>query len=381
MNLKSNAAGWLVCALLVLAPAGPGSAQSSPKANKETLAFKAGHIVTGEGKIIVKGTMVVHDGRVVALGQKVSIPAGARVIDFKDGWIVPGMVDLVSRVSMPNDLSEPRDAVDLDNEPAHALVRGHRDFGLLAAEGITAAVVLPDPDGVVSGMAAVVKSDGRARAMARNKAAVALALTKKTRRSDRFPTSLMGSFQLLGQTLAKPQNDILKAVSRGERKALVRVDSEAEIRSWLRLSQTLGVTATLVTDGTVRRVLDELPQGTAVALPAPSLAASRRDLLLPAALHTRKHQLAFFVNTPKRAPADLRYGAALAVKMGLPPQHALHSITLNPALMVGVADRIGSLKAGKDADFLVMSGDVLNLSSVLLQTWIDGHQVYKRSGK
>ncbi|WP_369699594.1 amidohydrolase family protein [Nesterenkonia sp. Act20] len=74
------------------------------------------------------------------------------------------------------------------------------------------------------------------------------------------------------------------------------------------------------------------------------------------------------ISLPARAP--------LAVREGMDPAEALKAVTLNPAEVLGVSDRIGSLEPGKDADLALWSGDPLDTRNRVLRTWIDGEQVY-----
>ncbi len=389
MNLKTNSSGWLstvaVIALLSAILIDHASAQRPTamvfrRRAPNVVVFKIGHLATGTGPVIDGVMMRIKAGMIAEIGKKIAIPKGARVVDLGDSWVFPGMIDLQSKASMPHDLEEPRDAVDLDNRPSRAVVRDHRDFKLLAQAGITAVVITPSAEGVVSGVCAVVKSSSPAR-IAFGSGPVALALTASTQKRSRFPTSLMGAFQLLGQTLAKPSNKVLAAVAANQRASLIKVDTEAEIRAYLRLANALGLEGAMVTDGSVRRVMNDLVRPMSIALPAIGLNSPRRDLLLPAALDKSKHKVAFYSLTPDRSATDLRYAAALAVKMGLKRSAGLHSITKHPAEMAGMGKHIGTLAKGKDADFLVLSGHLLDLDAVLKQTWIDGHLVYQRSEK
>ena len=71
--------------------------------------------------------------------------------------------------------------------------------------------------------------------------------------------------------------------------------------------------------------------------------------------------------------------AAIAVRYGMSREKALEALTLAPARMLGLEDRIGSLEAGKDADFVVLSGDPLSVYSKVEQTWVEGTMIYDRS--
>ncbi|WP_044494145.1 amidohydrolase family protein, partial [Nesterenkonia massiliensis] len=77
-------------------------------------------------------------------------------------------------------------------------------------------------------------------------------------------------------------------------------------------------------------------------------------------------------------PIDfLIHQAALAVREGMDPAEALKAVTLHPAEVLGVADRMGSLEVGKDADFALWSGDPLDIRNRVLRTWINGREVYR----
>ncbi len=388
MNPKTNFNCWMSCAVIVLglllSVTHRVEAQSHATARKQATkvqAFRVGYLVSGEGPVLKDAMMIVKKGKIVSIGKNLALPAGLEAIDLgEDAWVFPGMVNCLTQASVPNDLKEPRDAIDLDNKSLSVIVAGHRDFDLLSSAGVTSVVVMPDAHGVVSGIAAVVKTNKGARPVT-EAGPVALALTSTTQKTNRFPTSLMGAFQLLGQTLSKPQSPILKAVAENKRASIVRVNTEAEVRAFLRIANTLGVKCAMATDGSIalRRALGQIKEPMAIILPALSLASHRRAQLMPALLEKKSHQVAFSSAMPGRSPEDLRFGASLAVHMGMSRLAALRAVTKNPAQIAGVGKRIGTLAKGKDADFIVLSGRLLDASAELQQTWIDGEQVYKRS--
>jgi imidazolonepropionase-like amidohydrolase len=95
----------------------------------------------------------------------------------------------------------------------------------------------------------------------------------------------------------------------------------------------------------------------------------------PAVLHKAGVKVAIGLGLAGHSAAELRnlpYAAAHAMAFGLPAEVALKAITLHPAEMLGVADRLGSLEAGKDATFLVASGDILDIRTQVLEVWISG---------
>ncbi len=101
-----------------------------------------------------------------------------------------------------------------------------------------------------------------------------------------------------------------------------------------------------------------------------------RSLASPGALAAAGVTIAITTDHPVVPIHFLVYQAALAVKEGLDPATALRAITLHPARIMGVDERIGSLAAGKDADLCIWSGDPLDVMSRVEQAWIDGRRVY-----
>lgn len=92
-------------------------------------------------------------------------------------------------------------------------------------------------------------------------------------------------------------------------------------------------------------------------------------------------RVAFFAETPKRHPDALRQGAIAAARGGLSRRAAIASITGDAAAIAGIGERVGRLAVGLDADFLVLSGDLLDARSRLHETWIDGRRVYRATPK
>ena len=107
-----------------------------------------------------------------------------------------------------------------------------------------------------------------------------------------------------------------------------------------------------------------------------SFTTSRRELLGPRALEEAGVEVAFSGRFPESPPVSLRLTAALAVRHGLDPAAARRGITVNPAKTAGVANRVGSLAPGRDADLVVFSDDPLRLDSRVLEVYIKGVRVY-----
>ncbi|MCB9833009.1 MAG: amidohydrolase family protein [Planctomycetes bacterium] len=345
---------------------------------QERLAFRARKLIPGAGAVVDDALMLVVDGRIEAISSGGSVPSAYRLIDLGDGVIAAGLVDAISMATAPNDLGESTDAVDLRSQVAEVLVAGHRDLGLLRASGITSVLILPTDSTLISGFGCVVKTTDELDFVSRT-GPIACGLGRGVVSDRRLPTSFMGAVKLLRETLAAADAPALKEWRAGKRPLYCRADDELQLRGALEIMAELSARLVLVTDGSLRRVL-ELAKGRALdlVLPAPSLEMPLRDLRLAGEAVAAGHHVAFRADTPSRSPEALRVGAALAVRHGMSPSAAWAAISSEPARLAGVAERIGSLAVGRDADFIVLDGDPIDLSASLRQTYVGGKVVYSR---
>ena len=107
----------------------------------------------------------------------------------------------------------------------------------------------------------------------------------------------------------------------------------------------------------------------------------RRSLEALGLLQSRGIPVGFALGSRERSPQGLRLSAALALSAGATREGALRALTLDAARIAGVEERVGSLARGKDADFVLWSGDPLDLSSRVESVWIGGHRVHARAAR
>ncbi|MEZ6197372.1 MAG: amidohydrolase family protein [Planctomycetota bacterium] len=361
----------LVCALT-------GAAATA--AAQDRVAVKAKRIVTGRGADLVDATMLVENGRVKAIGRELAIPAGYRTVDLGAAVVAPGFVDVASAAGAPNDLVESSVGIDDRGRTAEAVELAHRDFPLLAASGITTAVILPGDRSLVSGRGCAVKTGDRAR-LAEAEGPVRLTVTPSALSRARRPSSYADALEMLRVFLDESKGGrgqpAMIEFARGKRPGLCTVSSAAEIRDVLDLRRRYDLDLALIGAVDLQRALDGLAvKGLSVALAAPGPEADRRVSGLGALAEAAGITVAYFGDTPRRHPDVLRQGAITAVRHGLSSRAGLASITSAPAEIAGIGDRVGALAVGMDADFVVLSGDVLDARSRVLETWIDGRRAW-----
>jgi imidazolonepropionase-like amidohydrolase len=168
----------------------------------------------------------------------------------------------------------------------------------------------------------------------------------------------------------------LRRVARGEETVLLDCEG-AELQAVLRLVSATGLDAGLLGVEDPTRSLRELvAAGRPVVLGPFELGARGRDLRAAAHLSAAGIDVAFTSAAPARSPEALRLSAALCIAQGMSEDAAFRALTTIPARLLGVADRVGTIERGRDADLVVWSGHPLDLSSRLEEVWIEGQRVF-----
>lgn len=386
--------------------------------------LKGGRVVTVSGDVIEKGTVVVASGRVVAVGTDVTAPAGARVVDVRGKWIYPGLVDgltslgltEISSVAGSMDTTEvgevnpnARTWVALNPHSAHIAVT--------RAGGVTAALSAPE-GGLVSGQSAVIRlagstpeamtvlpgaamhvvfptgrpPEGAPPAEQREKKDLRERQKEKKenqqKQLDRL-RNLLEDAKAYGAALQaaaqghaerpKPDAvlDALAPAARGDMPVIVRADAEDDIRAAVGFAEARGLKLVVAGGLEAWRCADLLKQkDVAVLLKVLRLPRRRSDpydaAFANAALLQRAGVRFAIVTDDESNSRNLPYEAAMARAFGLPAAAALRAITLSPAEILGVGARLGSIEAGKDANLIVTTGDIMDARTRVEAVFIDG---------
>lgn len=397
-----NSPAAIACALLAFAAA----------ASAQATAHLAARLVPVDAPPIDGGVLVEAGGRIVAIGAKkdVAIPAGARVVDHGDVWLCPGYVDLHHHVSGGggdiNDMVMPLNAElrTLDVvKPSEEAVRR------TAAGGVTTTLFIPGSGTNISGFGVLLKMrwGGSLDAMVlRQPGAMKVAQGFNPERgSGDLGATRMGSKELLMRQLERGQ--AYEAAWRAHREG--KGDKPAFEPALEQLRQVFAkeVPVLIHTAGlrdciaTARMFQDVFPVQMVLShgcfdgwLAAESLA--RRQT--PLNLGPRMYQfdpygrmqgmcqaywdagctdMSINTDAPVVAAEEFQLQGAMAARLGLPWIAALTALTLAPARQIGVADRVGSLTVGKDADFQVVDGDPLDPRHAPREVYIEGTLVHR----
>jgi imidazolonepropionase-like amidohydrolase len=409
------------------APAASGGAEGvsaslAPATAPRVLQIRAKELWTAGGTRIADGLLVVAEGRIRAVGKAAEIdPAQALVVH--DGVVTAGLVGCYARSGTAGELQDDTRTVLASADARHAFDPRSREVERALQAGITALSIVPGPGNLVGGLACVVKTSGGR--VLKPEAALALSLTNTalgrstaqggfffgqaeagrdagagdaagelfaepdggpessgwSTRGTRAPTSYAGALATLRRLFARDAGVFARA-RRGDLPVTIEAWDRHEVLRATALARELELAgairgAPLAGDPEVVAALKA--SGLGVIVGPYSAAQTTRSLASLAALAAAGVPVAFALDAPAHSPLDLRISAARAVRAGAPREAAWKALTEDAARLAGVADAAGSLAVGRDADFVLWSGDPLDLTSRPVAVYVDGQLAWSEA--
>ncbi len=410
----------LVLLLAAFARADAADIETRPpeglRSNNPTLhALVGAKIVAAPGQVIEPGTLVIDQGRIVAVGADIAVPAGARVWNLEGRTIYPGLIDAYGELSGGDEAASAvheRGAPYWNSEVTpqlDAAAHYKPDEGRnkqFRGQGITVRLVAP-PAGIVRGASAVVTTadDASAQTILRERAGQHVVLTLRRGGRDHYPNSPMGALTLARQafydaawydeawrafdastTVPRPErNDALAALGasvRGQMPVIFETSDELYFLRADRFAREFGLQAIIHGSGHEYRQLEAVKQAgrpviVPVRFPKPPHVATL-ETAHAAALEDLLHWDLAPENPGRLAKAGVRIALTShglpdvgdflksvrqAVRRGLSRDDALRALTTTPAELLGIADRVGTLAAGRSANLVVVRGDLLDAAT------------------
>lgn len=353
------------------------------------------------GAILIRGGRIegvletlVHGGADVApdggrdpdgAGGSAAIPQDARVVDLDGRWVLPGFVDVVSHAGLAGETEERALVVAPGFRVLDALDPRDEELSLWVRRGFTSAALAPGAGNVVGGEIAVVKlSSARGVPRVVRSPAALRASVAPDFSIPRIPTSVAGALAVLEAAFREGAVGDAMAVGAaagdsvaGAAVVLVDVPSWAAAERATEILRAAGRSVVLIPAPGLdpRAWAPSAGPAVPVVLTAAGLDARDAALRVPAFLAARGIPFAFGTMGSARDPVVT---AALAVREGLGGDQALLALSSRPAEILGLAERIGSLRPGADADLVVWSGDPFSLLARVEAVLIDGVEVYGR---
>jgi imidazolonepropionase-like amidohydrolase len=418
----SRLATAAVMATLPLAALAQSVIPNNP-GKKPTVAIRNATIVPVTSAPIQNGTIVFANGIITAVGANVAIPAGATIIDGTGLSVYPGLIDSgtsiglteVSSVAGTNDVSELGDLNP--NAKAAVAINPHSNLiPVTRLNGITSVISEP-AGGLISGQDALIQLAGWTPQEMVLKAPVGMHINFPALRSGSFDDQpqdeeaekeshknytkqldklrdILRDARAYARAAAARGTDpsvkrfdhdlILEAlgpVVDGKVPVVIHADRERDIRAAIKFADEMKLTMILEDGADAARVIPELKAHNIPVIIGPILSLPQReddpyDAPFTTAKALYEGGVRFAIQSSDAHNArNLPYHAAACASFGLPKEVALKAITIFPAEIFGMADKIGSLEAGKRADVIVTDGDPLEVVTNVRRVFIGGEEI------
>jgi imidazolonepropionase-like amidohydrolase len=386
-----------------------------------TVAIVGGRVLPINGDPVDDGTVLVTDGKITAVGAGLPVPDGVPVISAHGSWVLPGFIEAHGHVGVheeaegwagsdSNELTEPVTAHVRALDAINPADLGFRDA---VSGGVLAVNVNPGSGNPIGGQTAALKCWGRTvdEMLLKAPAGMKSALGENPKRvygeRKQTPATRLGTAAVIRGALVDAGNYLAKIDAEqrkpeDERKPIDRdLKLEAlgrvlrreipwrqhchradDIATALRIAEEFGYEL-VIDHGTEAHLLADILAAKSIPVIIGPLFTSRskvelrnRSLDNPGKLAAAGVMIAITTDHPVVPINFLAHQAALSVKHGLDRDTALRALTINPARIIGIDDRLGSIEPGKDADLVVWSGDPLDVLSRVQHALIDGTEIY-----
>jgi imidazolonepropionase-like amidohydrolase len=399
-------------------------------AQEKPVVLRGGKLLTITHGVIENGLLVMQGGKIAAVGAADSVraPNGAQVIDATGMTIYPGLIDSethlglteISAEAMTNDLVEMSDEIMPHMHTAEAFHAESALIPVARVNGITNAIVAPESADTLPGQDSFIQlaGDSATEMLLIRDNAMPLNFTGDERRNKggfekrKFPSTRMGLAAQLRQAFLDAQDYKSKWAEYDRKKADATRDKKPEpappkhdlkleaLLPYLEGKKTIVLAAegpsdletavSLANEFKLKFVLNHISHSQAVldyvaslkvpVIVGPIYEAPKEDerydtvFKLPAELYKRRVKIAFASYSAHNV-RNLPDQAGYATAFGLPYDEALKAITINPAEIWGVADKLGSLEVGKTANVVVAQGDPLDVKTDVKRVFIEGREV------
>jgi imidazolonepropionase-like amidohydrolase len=383
----------------------------------QTVAITGGKVYPVSGPPIEGGTVLMRDGKIVAVGKNIAIPSNAQRVDATGKWVTPGLVNSNTSLGFGD--------VGFSGGPRELSAKGHDGIAAgfqvwlgfntqstliaPAREGGITSVVASPSGGLVAGQAAIVDLDG---ALALNDVLVKAPATMVAQIEDNESAKVGAAGEAIGalrdliedtKSYMRRKPDFERAQTRrfiatrrdleamipvveGREPLTIVADQAAEIREALNIAKDYGIRVVILGGAEAWTLADRI-----AAAKVPVLTGAMNNI--PGSFSTlgaRQENVAMLRKAGVQVGIignagggdeelfnirNLRYEAGNAVAYGMTWDDALRAVTLAPAEIYGVADKVGSLKAGTEGNVVIWSGDPFEFSSRAEQVFVRGKKI------
>ncbi|MBR5817666.1 MAG: amidohydrolase [Clostridia bacterium] len=376
------------------------------------LFIKNGHLKTMSGDDIQNGCLLIDDnGKIKYIGENIEAPADAEVIDAQGMLVTPGCVEAHCHIGLGDlsgsDCNESSSQITPEMRAIDGINPQNNVFKNAIKGGITSVCTGPGSANIIGGTFAAIKCYGKRvdDMIIKNPVAMKCAFGENPKKAHgqggKAPKTRMATAALLREFLYKAKKyyddkqsglnpafdfklEAMLPVMAGEIPLKAHAHRADDIFTAIRIAKEFNLKMTLdhCTDGSL--ITDELAKEGYPVLAGPyMIGVSKYEVLnrsftTPADLYAAGVDMAIITDAGVVQIQYLPLLAGMAIKAGLPYDEAWKAITINPATLTGIGDRVGSLEVGKDGDVVIWQADPLReISAEPLVTVIDGKVVYR----
>ncbi|WP_405296561.1 amidohydrolase family protein [Algibacter sp. Ld11] len=392
--------------------------------NTNYTAFTNAKIHISSNQIIDKGTLLIHNGKVISTGTDVSIPKNTKVIDIEGKSIYPSFIDMYSNFGIEKPKAQPRsrsqapqydasrtgyywnDHVMPENEALSKFSYDSKTAKELLNAGF-GVVNTHIQDGIHRGTGALIalnNKEGNEKRILKENSAQYLSFDRSATSRQAYPNSIMGSIALLRQLyndaawykkgLSKTKDLSIEALNRNT--SLIQIFEAGSKANALRadkIGDQFGIQYVILGGGDEYERIDEIKSTNASfilpinfrdaydventfltsSLALSDMRAWSQEPTNPKVLADNNINFALTTHDLK-SPSEFKDKLMQAIKNGLSKKKALEALTLIPAQLLGQSTAIGTLKDGAYANFLITSGDIFEKKTKLYENWVQGQQ-------
>lgn len=382
------------------------------------IAIVGGTIVPVTKKTIRNGTILVRGNKIISVGKSTRIPGKATVISAQGHFVLPGLIDAHTHLGIYEvgireegwDFNETTEPVSGQLRAIDAINPMERGFHYARCSGVTTVGVAPGSATPIGGAVAAIKTSGTVvdDMVVKDPVGIKAALGENPKRVGRefkrAPYTRMSTAAYLRTALVRAQNHMnscawaktrkeqmpsrdltvesLVPVLRKKIPLRVHAHRADDIVTAVRIAEEFDIPIVIEHGTEAHKIAAWLAQKHIPVVAGPTIGTPTKVETQARSFKTlsllKKAGILFSITTdhPFNAIHYLLLGAILGVKEGLDEQTALESITINPAKILGIDDRVGSLEPGKDADIVIFSGDPFDARNRVVRTFINGEIVF-----
>jgi imidazolonepropionase-like amidohydrolase len=381
-------------------------------------AIIGGTILPVTSKKIEDGVILIENGKIKSLGKKITVPKGAEIIPAKGKFVLPGLIDAHTHLGI-SEVGIRQEGEDNNEypEPINPQLRAidginpqDKGFEYARCGGVTTVTVAPGSANPIGGVVTAIKTSGKVvdDMVVKERVGIKAAFGENPKRvgheQKRTPWTRMSTAALLRSGLVRAQNymkniewaskkkekmpdrdlasESLIPVLKKELPLRVHAHRADDIATAVRVAREFDIDIVIEHGTEAHKIADwlgsmNIPIVTGPALGTPSKIETQ-SLTFKALKILKDAGILFAIMTdhPVVGIHHLLLCAIMGIREGLDEQSAIEAVTINPAKILGLADRLGSIEAGKDADIIIFSGNPFDVRSRVEKTLINGEIVF-----